>query len=87
VAIYTRKAGGKAAADDPDLAALPADQKKAIQGMMARFNSETDAGKLRSALSKLEAQGDKAPPEAKAFGEVLRKKLKERIAELEKSAK
>lgn len=82
VAIYTRKAGG--APEDPELAALQPEQKKAAQAILSRFTKESDAAKLREGLSRMEGQAGQAPAEAKTLLEFVMKKLRERIAELDK---
>ena len=81
VAIYTRKAS--AVPDDPDLAGLSAEQKAQLKPQLDRLKTETDPGKLKPLVSRLEQSADQAPPEAKPMIEVMLKKLRARIAELE----
>ena len=56
-----------------------------IQTAVSKLKAERDVGKLKSALEKIVAQGNQAPEEARAFLAVYRKKIQERIAELEKA--
>ena len=83
VAIYTRKAG-KADAEDalPELAALPAEQKKAAQAMMARLKTETDAAKLKGFLGKLDERLGSVDAEGKAMLQLQKKLIEQRINEL-----
>ncbi len=85
VAIYTRKPADKQPSPDPELSGLNAEQKAMIQTALSKLKAERDVGKLRSALEKIVAQGNQAPEEARAFLAVYRKKIQERIAELEKA--
>ena len=82
VATYTRKAGG-GAGEDPDLAGLNAEQKKAVQGMAARLKSETNLQKLKESLGRMEQQAAQVPAGMKPVFEVLKKKMQQRISDLE----
>lgn len=85
VAIYTRKPGTPAAADqDPDLAGLAPDQLPVIRRVLTVINSENDLTKLKANLATLETQGGNADPKRQQFQKILKKKLAERIAALEK---
>ncbi len=85
VAIYTRKAGGPAAAADPDLAGLNDQQKQMVRQLTQQLATVNDAAKLRQMQGMLETQGAQVPAEMKAAFEVIRKKLQARIDELEKT--
>ncbi|MCU0247516.1 MAG: insulinase family protein, partial [Bryobacter sp.] len=81
VAIYTRKAG--TAPVDPDLAGLSAEQVAQVKPQLDRLRTETDPGKLKPVVERLEQSADQAPPEVKPLIAVMLKKLRARIAELE----
>jgi len=85
VAIYTRKAGAPAAAEDPDLAGLSDQQKQMVRQLMQQLAAVDDPEKLRQMLAMMEAQGASAPPERKAAMAAVKKKIEARIGELEKS--
>jgi len=86
VAIYRRKPGpaGSNAADPPGLSA---EEKTLLQQVSAKLRSENDVARLKAGLQKLDAQSGSAPADKRAFLEVYRKKIEERIAELEKEKK
>ena len=85
VATYTRKAGPAAPADaDPDLAGLAADQLPAIRRVLTVIQAETDLAKLKANLAAMEAQSGNADPKRQQFQRILKKKVAERIAALEK---
>lgn len=86
VAVYTRKPG-TGGGEDPALAGLTAEQKKAAQAMLSQLKAETDVKKLRDGLARLESQAGQAPAGMKALLGFYQQKLQERIAELDKSAK
>lgn len=81
VAIYTRKPG--AAPENPELAALSADQRAQLKPQLDRLKKETDLAKLKTGLARLEQGVAQAPAEAKPMLEILLKTLRARIAELE----
>ena len=81
VCTYTRKGG--VAPEDPDLAGLTAEQKMAVSQTVAKLKTATDATKLKAGLAKMEESAGQVPAEMKPVIEVLRKKMLERIAELE----
>ncbi len=85
VAIYTRKPGN--APEDPEIAALPAEQQVRLKQQLEQWKTETDPTRLRTELEHLEQSLGPAPPEVKPMLELLRKKLRERLAELESAAK
>ncbi|MBX3734325.1 MAG: insulinase family protein [Verrucomicrobiae bacterium] len=83
VAIYTRKPGTGDASEDPDLAGLSADQRPIILRIVQSLTAETDVAQLRQALAQMQAEGDNADPKRQQLQRIIRKKLAERIAELE----
>jgi predicted Zn-dependent peptidase len=85
VATYTRKAG--AAPEDPEIAALPAEQRAQFKQQLAQIQAVTDPAKLKAGLARMEANLGAAPAEARPMIELFLKRLKERIAELEAAAK
>lgn len=85
VATYTRKAG--AAPEDPDLAALPAEARAQVKAQLAQIRAATDPAKLKAGLDRLDQGLSQAPPEAKPMIEILAKKVRERLAELEAAPK
>jgi predicted Zn-dependent peptidase len=85
VAIYTRKVGAPAAAEDPDLAGLNDQQKAMVRQFSQRLQSANDAEKLRQMLGQMEAQSANAPPDMKPALDVVRKRIQARIDELEKA--
>lgn len=86
VAIYTRKAGGAAAApEDPDLTGLDDRGKAMVRQVSQRLQTVDDPERLRQMLSQMESQSVNAPPEMKPAMEVVRKKIQARIDELEKA--
>jgi len=84
VATYTRKPGTGGEQEDPELAKLPAEQKAMAKQALARLAGEKDATKLKQRLAKLEENAAQAPAEAKPMLDWMKKKVQERIAELEK---
>ena len=84
VAIYTRKPGTGGAPEDPDLAKLPAEQQAMAKQMLARLAGEKDVDKLKERLSKFDENAAQAPAEARPMLDWMKKKVQERIAELEK---
>jgi hypothetical protein len=81
VAIYTRKPG--TGGDDPELAALPPEQRTRAKQQLAQWQALTDPAPLRALAPQLEQALAQAPPDAKPLLELLRKRLRARLAELE----
>ena len=82
VGIYTRKPG-KSGADD-DLAGLTPEQKPVIRQIAGALQKETSVEKLAEQLKKLEERMASADAKNKPFLTIYRKKLQERLAELNK---
>jgi len=83
VAVYTRKPGTGGEQEDPELAKLPAEQQTMAKQILARLKGETDANQLKQRLAKLEETTAQAPAESKPMLDWMKKKVQERIAELE----
>jgi predicted Zn-dependent peptidase len=84
VAIYTRKAGSQ---EDPDLAGISAEQKAVAQKMAAALKEEKDAAKLKQRLQDLETKAATVDEKNRGFLEFMKKKLTQRIEQLDKGAK
>ncbi len=86
VATYTRKAvpAGAAEAADPEIAALPAPMQARAKQMVAMLRQQTNLEELRAGLQQMESQAEQVPPQMKPMFEFMQKKIRERIAELEK---
>lgn len=83
VAIYTRKAEKPgASAGGPDLSGLSDEQKAAVKGMMSRLAQEKDAAKLKTALGRMDEAEAKADEKMKAFIQIQRKLVQQRLEEL-----
>ncbi|MBZ5588677.1 MAG: insulinase family protein [Acidobacteriia bacterium] len=72
VATYLRKAGS--AAEDPELAALPAEVKGMIKQQLAQIIQMTDRGKLEQAVTRMRQMSAKVPEEMKPAFDYLVKK-------------
>jgi len=82
VAIYTRKAGKSPG--EEDLEGLPAEQKAGLKKILAQLASEKDATKLKERLAKMEERAAAASGDEKQFIDVLLKRVRARVSELEK---
>jgi len=84
VGIFLRKTGdAAAAADDPEIAALPAPAQGMARQQIARIQAETDPAKLREGLAQMEQAKAQVPPEMKPVFELILKRAQERLAALE----
>jgi len=81
VAVWTRKTGGEA--EDPALAALPAEAKPMIMGSLARLQGMTDAAQVQAYIGRLEERAGQLPPELKGAMDFLRTKAQARLVELQ----
>ena len=87
VGVFLRKPGAAAEAEDPELAALPAQARAMARQQMQQIAAETDAARLREGIARMsEAQGQ-APPEMKPVIDLLLRKAQERLAALEGGGK
>ena len=82
VATFQRKAG-TAAADDPELAALPAPMRARARQMAAQLAQMTDADELAQALAAMDQQAGQVPPQMKPMFEYLKKRIQARLAEVQ----
>jgi hypothetical protein len=83
VGVFLRKAGAAAEAEDPEVAALPAEARPMARQQLQQIAAETDAARLRDGIAQMtEAQGQ-VPPEMKPVIALLLKKAQERLAALE----
>jgi predicted Zn-dependent peptidase len=82
VATYVRKAGEQAEVD-ADLAALPAPMQGMARQAAKKIGAETDLAKLKEGLAEMDAQAAQVPPAMAPVLGYLKKKMTDRIAELE----
>ncbi len=85
VATFVRKAGSAAAegAADPDIAALPAPMQARAKQMIAQIMKDNDLDSMKEGLTQIEAQAAQVPPQMKPMLDLMVKKMRERIAQLE----
>jgi predicted Zn-dependent peptidase len=81
VATYTRKAGGEA--EDPAIAALPAEARGMVKQALGRITKETDPAKLQQMLARFDSMGAQIPEAMKPGLDYLKARLQARLAELE----
>ncbi|NBV63644.1 MAG: transcriptional regulator, partial [Planctomycetes bacterium] len=72
--------------EDPELAALPAPMRARAKQMAAQLAQETDAAQLRQGLEALDAQAAQVPPQMKPMLDYMKKKMGDRLKELEGGA-
>jgi len=82
VATYVRKAGAESEVD-ADLAALPAPMQGMARQAAKKIAAETDLAKLKEGLGEMDAQAAQVPPAMAPVLGYLKKKMTDRIAELE----
>ncbi len=83
VAVFTRKATAPVAVD-PELAALPAPMQARARQAAAQIAQETNEDNLKQMLQMMEQQAEQVPPQMKPMLEFMVKKIKARMAELDK---
>ncbi len=81
VIIYTRKKS--AAPEDPEIAALSEQGKQMVNMMTARLQQANDAAQLQQMISMMESRLSETPEDQRKAVEIIVKKAKERLAELE----
>ena len=81
VATYLRKAG--AAPVDAELASLDPQAQAFVRQALQRIAQETDAEGLRGRIGQMEGQLGQVPPEFRKAIDLILKRAKERLAELE----
>jgi hypothetical protein len=85
VAIYTRKGGSEA--EDPALAALPAEARGMAKRMLGRIAQAKDAATLRQMLERIDGGAAQMPEAMKPGLELVKKRIQARLAELEGAQK
>jgi hypothetical protein len=83
VGHYHRKAGTVVEEVPPELAELPAQMREGIQAQLRQIQSIEDPAQVRGILAQVEEQAGQVPAEMRAVLELMRRKLEERLAELE----
>jgi predicted Zn-dependent peptidase len=86
VATFTRKAGSEAPAADAEIEALPAQLRAMAKQALSELAAADDPEQLQAELGQLEAQAGAVPPEVKPLLELILKRAKQRLAELQKAA-
>lgn len=85
VATFLRKQG--APPGDPELEALDARVRAMVKQQLAALAQVTDADELRQALAQMEAQAGAVPPELEPAVDLLVRRVRARILELEKEGR
>jgi hypothetical protein len=70
-------------ADDPEVAALPAEARAMARQQLQQIAAETDAARLREGIAQLTAASGQVPPEMKPVFDLLLKRAQERLSVLE----
>ena len=83
VGTYTRKEGPATGAND-DLAGLAPDQRPVMMKIASQIQSETSVEKLKQTLQAVEQRMSEGDAKRKVFMGLYRKRLQNRIAELQK---
>ena len=83
VGTFLRKAGAPGEAEDPEIAALPAEARAMARQQLQKIAAETDAARLREGINQMSTAQGQVPPEVKPVFELLLKRAQERLAELE----
>ena len=84
VATFTRKQGGAAPAEDPEVAALDPKLRAMAKQALSEIASANDAGELRRELEMMKSQAGQVPPEVKPLIDLILRRAEARLAELEK---
>ena len=77
VATYVRKAG--AAAEDPEIAALPAQVKGMVKQQLAQIEQIADPAQLEQILGQLQQMQGQVPPQMKPAVDVIVKRAQQRL--------
>lgn len=86
VATYVRKAGAPVAAADPEVEALPEQVRAMAKQALGQLAQIGDPALLAAQLEQLQMQAGAVPPELKPLIELLLRRGRERLAELEQAA-
>ncbi len=81
VGTFLRKAGAEP--EDPEIAALPAQAQAMVKQSLARIEAQTDPAQLEQALAQMEAAAGQAPPEMKPAIELILKRARARLEQLQ----
>jgi predicted Zn-dependent peptidase len=84
VAVYLRKGGS--AAEDPELAAIPAQMRGMVRQQVAEFERIDDKAKLEQVLARLQEMSTHAPPTMQKAVAYMVKKAQERLDALQAQA-
>ncbi len=85
VYLVTRK--GSAAAEDPEIAALPEAVRPMIKQSLARISSMNDPEQLKKMIEQMEARAGQMPPEMKKASDFVLARARARLEELSKVKK
>ena len=85
VYLVTRK--GSAAAEDPEIAALPEAVRPMIKQSLARISSMNDPEQLKKMIEQMEARAGQMPPEMKKSSDLVLARARARLEELSKVKK
>jgi predicted Zn-dependent peptidase len=83
VGVFLRKAGAAAEAEDPELAALPEEQRAIARQQLRQIEAEKDPARLREGIARLQEAAAQVPAEMKPTFELVVKRAQERLAALE----
>lgn len=86
VATYLRKSAGGTTEEDPDIAKLPAPMQARARQMVAQLMKDEDLEGLQAGLAQMATQAEQVPAQMKPMFDLMLKKMKERIAQLEGKA-
>ena len=81
VGVFLRKPG-PASAEDPEIAALPAQAQAMVRQGLKQIEAESDPDKLRQCMDQMRTMSGQAPPELKPALDFLMKKAEARLAAL-----
>ncbi len=81
VGIFLRKEG--AAAEDPEIAALPEEARATARQQIAKIEAETDVAKLKEGLARMAEAAATVPPAMKPVLELIQKRAQARLSALE----
>jgi predicted Zn-dependent peptidase len=83
-AVYTRKPGTGSDAEDPDFVGLTPEQKPAARQIASSIQAMKDVAALKDQVAKMEAALQSADPKRLPLQKFVLKKVRDRLAELEK---
>lgn len=86
VGVFLRREGA-AAAEDPELLALPEAQRAMVKQNLSRIAAETDVAKLEAGIAQMQQMAGQAPPEMKPAVDLMLKRAEERKAALSSGKK